>query len=176
MDFYRINDQGKIWIQRVDDISLIGHRDSDEGRLLYSKSNQKIYIATSTEWRMLSVEYSVISSGTKMLFGSYPLPVGWNISNSNDMVVSLTNSSGSIGSIAGSWTITGMNNIESHNHTGATGTESAYREAKLHLTGNRYTCAARYHTHSIVGDGIHSHTFGNSWRPSYTFFTEATLQ
>ena len=176
MDFYRINDQGKIWIQRVADVSLIGFRDHDEGRLLYSESDEKLYIATSTEWRELSAEYSVLTANTKMIFGSYPLPVGWNISTNSGMVIALTTSSGSIGTTDGTWTISGMNNIDSHNHAGVTGTESSYREAKLHSTGNRYTCAARYHTHTIVADGVHSHTFTSSWRPAHVFFTEAILQ
>ena len=64
MDFHRINTQGRIWIQRVDDVSLIGHTASDEGRLVYSKSDDKMYIATSTAWVVLSTKYSVLTTGT----------------------------------------------------------------------------------------------------------------
>ena len=74
MDFFKIDSQGKLWIQRIDDINLIGHTASDERRLVYSKSDEKVYIGTSTEWRSLAIEYSVIDAGAKMLFGSYPLP------------------------------------------------------------------------------------------------------
>ena len=86
MDFHRINTQGRIWIQRVDDVSLIGHTADDEGRMVYSRSDDKIYIATSTAWVVLSTKYSVLTAGTTLLFGAYPLPTGWNITAYNDVI------------------------------------------------------------------------------------------
>jgi hypothetical protein len=173
MDFHRINDQGKIWIQRVDDVTLIGHTAADEGRMVYSKSNEKIYIATDTEWLVLATKYAVIESGSKMLFGSYPLPPGWNITAYNDVIVSITNSSGSIGSLDGSWVITGFGSEGSHDHGGYV--ESANVTVWSEWTGS-ITTAATTHKHSLLSDGNHTHTFDGTWRPTNVKFCEATLQ
>jgi len=179
MDFHRINTQGKIWLQRVDDVSLIGHIASDEGRMVYSRSDEKIYIATSTEWLELSTEFSVLTAGTTLLFGAYPLPTGWNITNYNDVIVSITDSSDSIGSFAGGWTITGFGNAGSHDHGGTTTQpDSLYISTAAdnpdYVLDNQYV--DRYHTHSLIGDGDHSHSFNGIWRPSNIKFCEAVLQ
>lgn len=175
MDFYRINNQGKLWIERVDDISLIGHTSGDESRLVYSKSDERVYIGTSTEWRVLAVEYSVMEAGTKMLFGSYPLPTGWNITTSDDMMVLITTTGSSVGSFSGSWTITGMQNIDSHNHTGWTNYATYFRQVRAY-DAHKVWRPDGSHRHSILADGIHSHTFGSTWRPDHVKFSEATLQ
>jgi len=175
MDFHEINGQGEIWIQRVDDINLIGHTSDDESRLVYSKSNDKVYIGTSTEWRDLAIEYSVMEQGAKMLFGSYPLPIGWNIGNRNDEVVLITNSSGSIGAESGTWVISQMNNSNAHDHGGRT------NRATVKISLKKYDAHKVYrplwnHRHSIMADGIHTHTFDGNWRPEYIKFCEGVLQ
>lgn len=172
MDFHRINDQGKLWIQRVDDISLIGHTVNDEGRLVYSKSDDKVYIATSTEWLELAIEYSVISTGTKMLFGSYPLPTGWNITAYDDIMVTITNNSVYVGSTNGSWYITGLQSDGSHDHTGLTGKCTI----TAHIGGDVIQIAHADHKHSILADGLHTHEFDGQWRPNHVKFCEASLQ
>lgn len=176
MDFHNINNQGKVWIQRVDDISLIGFTADDESCLVYSRSDDKVYIGTSTEWRVLATEYSVMDQGSKMLFGSYPLPVGWNISDIDDTMVMITNSSGSIGSYSGTWTITAMLDSESHNHTGYTKYANVVRYVKNYSDAYRVDRPVASHRHSILADGIHSHTFDGLWRPAYIKFCEGTLQ
>ncbi len=179
MDFHRINTQGKIWIQRVDDVSLIGHTASDEGRMVYSRSDNKLYIATSTTWLALSIKYSVLTAGTTLLFGAYPLPIGWNITSYNDVIVSITNSSGSVGSFNGGWTITGFGAAGGHDHGGMT---TAPDDVYVTPSDNNpdYTLDAEvvetYHGHSIMADGNHSHSFNGSWRPRSVKFCEAILQ
>ncbi len=174
MDFHEINNQGKIWIQRIDDINDISYSTSDESRILYSKSDEKIYIGTDSEWLALATNYSVISLNTKMIFGSYPLPTGWNIKNENDVLVSITNNSGSIGAKAGDWSITSVQNSQPHNHGGFTGSASSG------MTGHRIikdtgfiSTAPSTHKHSIYSDGIHTHTFDGTWRPARRHFIEA---
>jgi hypothetical protein len=175
MDFHNINNQGKIWVQRVDDISLIGHTADDESRLVYSKSDDRIYIGTSTEWRVLAIEYSVIDQNSKMLFGSYPLPVGWNISNINDTMVSLTTATGSIGIYSGNWTITSIGQSDTHNHGGYTNLSTYLRSVRSY-DAHRVTRPYYAHKHSILADGAHTHTFDGTWRPEYVKFCEAELQ
>jgi len=176
MDFFEINSQGKLWIQRVADIDLIGHTASDERRLVYSESDEKVYIGTSTEWRSLAIEYSVLQAGAKMLFGSLPLPVGWNIQTHNDMIVIITNDSDLIGNDEeGSWVITGIGNSQPHTHTGLTGLSTAIIDI------NKYDAHSVErpnwaHQHTIVSDGIHTHSFGSSWRPAFINFVEGELQ
>lgn len=180
MDFHRINTQGRIWIQRVDDVSLIGHTADDEGRMLYSKSDDKVYIATSTEWLILATKYSVLTAGSTLLFGSYPLPTGWNITSYNDAIVSITNSSGSVGSFSGGWTITGFGAAGTHDHGGY----ATYDNDWMRVTQgglyrddlSDYEAPSYIHKHSIVSDGNHTHTFNGTWRPSNMKFCEAILQ
>lgn len=175
MDFFKIDSQGKLWIQRIDDINLIGHTASDERRLVYSKSDEKVYIGTSTEWRSLAIEYSVIDAGAKMLFGSYPLPVGWNIKNHNDMMVIITTHSSLIGSSSGSWSITGIANSQSHNHSGWTNTATTSIVIRKY-DAHRVERPVWSHKHSIAADGIHKHSFDASWRPEFIKFAEGKLQ
>ena len=110
-----------------------------------------------------------------MLFGSYPLPTGWNISNFSDAIVSITNSTSSIGSFSGTWTIEEMNNSSSHKHTGWTGYTEYTRTAK-NYDAHRVDRPNWRHRHSIYPDGIHKHTFDGTWRPEYIKFCEGTLQ
>ena len=179
MDFHRINTQGRIWIQRVDDVSLIGHIAADEDRLVYSKSDDNIYIATSSEWIVLSTKYSVLTAGSTLLFGSYPLPTGWNITNYNDVIVSITDSSGSVGSLAGAWQITGFGTGGSHDHGGST---TAPDNVYVTWPDNNpdYTLDAsvvnHLHGHTLIADGVHTHSFDGAWRPRSVKFCEAVLQ
>ena len=181
MDFHKIKNQGNFWIQRVSDISVINHTASDEGRFVYSMSDDSVYVGTSTEFLKLSVEYSLISSGAKMLFGSYPLPVGWNITNFSsdfDAVVSITNVSNDINKIGGTWTITGMNDSSDHDHTGYTDYSDEVYESRWHWDDPPFdfSGSAAVHRHSILSDGVHSHTFDGNWRPYYIYFAEGTYQ
>lgn len=176
MDFYRLNNQGRFWIQRVDDINLIGHSAADERRLVYSRSDERVYIGTSTEWRILAIEYSVMGAGVKMLFGSYPLPVGWNIKAHNDMMVIVTNDSNLIGNEEGSWMITGMADSQSHDHSGWTAYATASVGIKRYRPPYNLTIPVPAHRHTIVSDGIHTHSFNASWRPEFINFVEGELQ
>ena len=179
MDFHIINTQGRIWIQRVDDVSLIGHIASDEGRMVYSKSDDNVYIASSSEWVVLSTKYSVLTVGSTLLFGSYPLPTGWNITNYNDVIVSITDNSGSVGSLAGSWQITGFGTGGSHDHGGNTtppdNTYVAWPDNNPDYTLDS-PIVWSLHSHTLDSDGVHEHSFGTAWRPRSVKFCEAVLQ
>jgi len=175
MDYHRINTQGKIWIQRVDDVDVVA---VDEGGLLYSRSNDEIYIGTSTEWLSLSTKYSVLTAGSKLLFGSYPIPTGWNITSYNDVIVHLTDTSGSVGSLAGAWKITGFGSGGSHDHGGNTSTPdniyASWGDNNPDYVLNIPTCST-FHGHTISSVGNHSHTFDGAWRPRSVKFCEAEM-
>ncbi len=109
------------------------------------------------DWVLLTTAYDVITQGTKMLLGFFPLPTGWNIKTDNtDKVVMLTPTGAQVGSTDGSWIITGADSQGSHNDhvlstptaTIALGISDVYTNVGLHN-----------HIHTLIVDGIHKHSF-----------------
>jgi len=175
MRFDKVEVIGNIWLHRVADKDIERHRTGiDEGRFIYAQAQQKIYYGTSSDWQVISTRYDVIDSGTRMLMGKFPLPEGWNIvTENNDRLVLISNAGSEVGGTAGSWTITGLDQQGSHNHT----TGFGYPRERLGSDNldNQYT-ALYQHRHSIAVDGLHSHTFDGTWRPSYVKFCEAEYE
>jgi hypothetical protein len=169
--YHEIKVLGKIWTQRVANINLVAHDgDIDKGRIVYSQHNDKLYYGTGTRWVRFNDKYAVIPQSTRLLFGRYPLPTGWNIIGSvDDYVLMLTSTEGDIGSTAGSWMITGIQSSGSHNHTGYLGPYTGGTE-KVGDSDKYGSSAVQSHTHAILGtaginDGLHFHTFDGNWRP-----------
>lgn len=176
MRFHSIEIKGKIWIQvRAVAGSAARHRGvDDEGRIFYSTVDEKIWFATSTEWKELSGKHSVISSGSRMLFGTSPLPENWNLNATtiiNGKIIMVTNDSDEVGNYSsGTWTITGMDTADSHDHGGTLASTSYYRIGKSDLKSvvPKYT-----HIHTLYADGVHQHTFNGTWRPAHVKLVEA---
>ena len=51
MQFFKIDLQGKFWMQRA---ALPVWAGADEGRLIYDNVNKKVYYANDTEWVQIS--------------------------------------------------------------------------------------------------------------------------
>lgn len=175
MRFDKIEVIGKLWLQSVSDKDTEKHRGpKDEGRLIYAQSQRKIYFGDDSDWQLFTTAYDVIDKTSKMLLGSFPLPDGWNIqTDKNDVVVHVTPTSGSVGDTEGTWVITGTDEQGSHNdHILSVPTLNNL------LGGSEiYTSVGRYdHSHTIIVDGLHDHTFDGTWRPAYVNFCEAEYQ
>lgn len=166
---------GNIWLHRVADKDTERHRSiTDEGRLIYAESQQKVYFGDDTDWQLLTSKYDVLTSGTKMLMGDWPLPTGWNIVSTNgDKAIILTNSGAEVGSTGGSWTISGIDQQGSHNsHSIGKPTVTNYLgSSELYTTVGWYN-----HVHTLVVDGLHDHSFDGTWRPKYVKFVQAEYQ
>lgn len=177
MRFDKIKIKGKIWVQTVADGSTERHRGSiDEGRLIYSTADEKLYFGTDTEWLEFASRYDVFTAGTKLLMGYNPLPDNWAINSSssiNDRIVLLTNDASEIGDLTSdSWTITGMQSSESHDHGGSTNISSSYYSIGNSDFKGDYIPLYN-HVHTITADGIHTHTFDGTWRPAHIKLVEA---
>jgi hypothetical protein len=175
MRFDALNSQGKFWLQRVADKDTENHNAGDEGRLIYSRDDEKVYLGTDTEWLLLTGLHDVMAVGTQMLFGYWPLPDNWNLlTDNNDTAVMITSAGASVGTNAGTWTISGLDSQGAHDHGGATGGPNK----GLLLGGSEPydQCAGPSHTHSIQVDGLHTHTFDGTWRPAYVKLAEGEYQ
>lgn len=166
MKFYGLRCLGKVWLQRVDDVDDISHGGTvDEGRILYDESDERLYVANETEFKKITTPYDIFSAGTKVIFGSYPLPDGWTIDTSfEDRIIRTTNDSSEVGDIGGTWTIQGGLFDGLHDHNGRTGkpTDNTLTVGSSDLT---YTTVTTTHTHEITADGLHTHSYGDTWRP-----------
>lgn len=176
MKFHTVDVQGKIWTQRVDDKDTTRHHTAvDEARLIYSRADSRLYFGSYDDWHIVMGKYDFITADTRMLFGYWPLPDGWNINTSkNDMVIQVTQS-GDVGQIDGSWTITGMDQAGLHDHGGETGqADNDIRRGVSDYEDPR--AASENHRHTIATDGLHGHGFAVNWRPSYINFVEARFE
>ena len=176
MKFHTVNAQGKFWTQRVTDKDTTHHKNViDEGRIIYSQLDGKLYYGQESDWTIVMGENDFITTGTTMMFGYVPLPDGWNINlQKNDITVMITLDSDDIGQNSGSWTISGIQTSGDHNHSGETSIED--ETIKLGESDIRAPFASwPSHTHTIPSDGTHIHGFNINWRPSYIKFLEATF-
>lgn len=159
--FYEIDAQNKFKMQSVPDKDTYAHTQADVSRLIYSEADERLCIGTLNSWIIVATPYDILDQNTKVLFGSYPLPTGWNLDATfNDRAVLLTNSASTIGDETGEWTITGMSETGDHKHTMSSA--SSYSEHRS--TGSAYL-ASYYHTHKTYTDGDHVHSMSSSWRP-----------
>lgn len=171
--YHEIKVLGKIWAQRVANINNIVHAgDEDKARVVYSQHDDKLYYGTGTRWIRFNDKYAVIPQLTRLLFGRFPLPTGWNIvASMSDYALILTDIEGSIGSIDGNWVITGIQSSGGHDHGGYFGPYYGTTE-KVGDSDKYGSSAVQNHTHKILGsaginDGLHFHTFNGAWRPHH---------
>lgn len=166
MKFYGIECEGKFWVHRVSDILNETHSgQSTEARIAYDRATEKLYVATDTEWIKVTNPDDLFSTATKILFGSYPLPDGWNIDTQyNDISPMITNETGSIANSGGSWEISGTTATGSHNHDGRTSIAN-YAFQWSGYSESVYDAVTRNHWHVIYSSGNHSHDFSVNWRP-----------
>ena len=102
---------------------------------------------------------------TKMVFVSYPLPMGWVLdTTANDKTLIIQNSSTGIGDSAGSWNISGFNAAGGHSHSLGT---SNYNIRYPQSTQASFYIARAEHKHSVSSEGNHTHTQDGTWRPAF---------
>ena len=171
--YYEIDSQQEIKVHEVPNKNTYTHNGKvDVGRLIYSQADQRLCIGTLSSWIPVSTPYDILDQNTKVLFGSYPLPVGWNLDITDDDKVGLiTNTASEIGTSGGDWTISGM--VESGEHDHITGAGSLYI---LHRGRGYYGMSLTNHTHTISNDGGHIHSMGHSWRPYHIKYCVAEYQ
>lgn len=169
--YHELKVLGKIWVQRVANVNNVIHSGAiDKGRVLYSQHNGRLYYGTGVGWRKFNKKYNVIPQSTRLLFGKFPLPPGWNIvAGIEDYALLLTDTEGDIATTGGSWIITGIQGSGEHNHTGYLGPFTGGTE-KVGDSDKYGSSAVQSHTHKIlsevgVNDGLHFHIFDGTWRP-----------
>jgi len=160
-----VNILGDFWPQRTSAISEIAWTSDDEGRILFDSDNYDLYYGSSTEWVKLTNAEDLFPVGTTCVFAS-TLPTGWNLKTAlDDKVIMLTSSTSQIGTLTGSWTISGLDTEGSHNHDlGGSASSSSIK------SGTRTLIASPNHEHTLPNAGSHSHTFDGSWRPARVKF------
>ncbi len=171
--FFEIETKGKHWLHRVDDVDTHSHGgDPDEGRVIYSKSDKRIYLGNTLTWNLVTTPYDVIGQNIKVLMGKFPLPTGWNLDTTyNDISILLSNDESDVDTTGGSWTITGINLGGGHAHGGTTG----YGNSQL-LIGYSEPYAVTQklnHRHSISTETGHFHFFDGAWRWPHVFYCVA---
>ena len=165
-----VNILGDFWPQRTSDISGVGWSAADEGRILYDADNYGLYYGSSTGWEKLTDSNDLFIVGTKLVFAS-TLPTGWNIDTEcDDKVIMLTNSTSQIGTVAGSWVLSGFSTHGGHNHFTPDGMGGATPEWLKVKSGQSMAMAAVYHKHTLPIKGSHTHLFDGNWRPARVKF------
>lgn len=169
--FYEIDAQSKFITHKVSDRATHIHNGNDKARLIYSEADERLCIGGLADWKVVATPYDVIDQNTKVLFGSFPLPTGWNLDTAwNDNAVLLTNETGEVGNTGGSWTITGMYYGGEHNHSVGRGT------TKIAIDYGWGNQAYYKHSHTIYTDGSHVHSHDGSWRPYSVRYCVAEYQ
>ena len=160
--FFEIDAQSEFRVHKVADQATETHNlISDIARLIYSEVDERLYMGYINRWVSVSTPYDVLDQNTKMLFGSFPLPTGWNLDATfNDRVVLLDTNASQIGDTGGSWTITGINANGSHNHN-FTGTSSI----KVEVDYGQSIVSSSYHSHFTTTESNHTHAHTPGWRP-----------
>lgn len=174
--YYGIDSQEEIKVHAVLNKNTYTHNGKvDVGRLIYSQTDQRLCIGTLNSWVSISTPYDILDQNTKVLFGSYPLPDGWNLDiTSDDKAVLITNDTLNIGGSGGSWTISSMVETGGHNHTMKTTTHILYL---YEYYGKHHRFPSPYsHTHTVSNDGSHIHSMAASWRPYHIKYCVAEYQ
>lgn len=171
MRYDKVKIQGRFWIETGNHLSKQHKTSIDEGRLLYDTVDQHLYFGAYSDWSKVAGFNDVFTTYTTMLFGNWPLPLGWNLkTDKNDMCVILTSTGGEVGTQAGQWVITGIDTQGSHDHGGVSG--SAIGGVRVGDSSSSGRVQLIAHTHTIQSDGLHDHGFTGSWRPAYVKFIE----
>jgi len=178
--YHEINIKGKHWLHRVADKDTYTHGGSvDKARMIYSEEDEALYVGSGVAWEKMTTAYDVFGQSSKVLMGTFPLPIGWNIDlTDEDWMILLTSTEVNIGKIPGgtqTWSIKGIEEAGTHNHGGRTkGSQNGtivIGKSEIYLS-----IADDRHNHNIASDGNHSHTFAASWRPAYVKYCVAEYQ
>ncbi len=157
--------------------------------MIYSEDDGKLYYGTQTDWKQVMGTYDFITVDSRMMFGYFPLPDGWNINTTkDDMTVMITQTADDVSQTTGSWTITGIESAGAHGH----GTLIDASHEKYSSWPGKYALGISdksikrgtsdihdprasndEHYHAIDEDGYHDHGFNVNWRPAYIKFLEA---
>lgn len=164
----RMDNRGKLWIQRVNSIGDVQWVVDDIGRIIYAKSTDSLYFGGTSGWVKITDADDLFNIGQKLLFFSYPLPDGWTLktdSSFDDRAVIITNDGGQVNSKGGSWVITGMQEQTlPHNHYAPLNVSQPTTFANIGSSDFYAICSDRYHRHHISLDGKHTHDFTGEWR------------
>lgn len=160
--YYEIDAQSEFRAPKVKDKDTHNHNMiTDIARLIYSEADERLCIGTWNDWKIVATPNDILDQNTKVLFGSYPLPTGWNLDASNDDKVALvTTNASDIGDTTGDWQITGMIENGSHKHS-----MSRASAVIMHRSSGSVILSSYYHEHTTSTDGDHFHTITSSWRP-----------
>ncbi|MHA2030690.1 MAG: hypothetical protein ACW99Q_14995 [Candidatus Kariarchaeaceae archaeon] len=170
--FYEIEMRGKQWMHRVPDIDLYNHAGaSEEGRVVYSESDGKLYVGSTVEWVLVTSSTDIFPSATKVLMGKFPLPTGWNIDVTIDdaYAVRMTITEANTGNTSGSWTISGISSEGQHKHSMTISSNNVYL-GKSDVSG---FAAQSNHRHSMSNAGDHTHFHDGTWRFPRLFYCVA---
>ncbi len=160
--YFEIDAQSKFISHRVMNQTTYEHTESDIARLIYSDDDERLYIGGVNNWIAVSTPYDILDQGTKMLFGAYPLPTGWNLDTSwNDRVALLDTNASQIGTTGGSWTITGIFGSGSHNHN----LTHDWATTQVNVDYGQMYVSSVYHGHFTATEPNHTHAHTPGWRP-----------
>jgi len=120
--FYKVDIQGKNWLQRVN--GLPAWTPNDEGRIVYDllDSTAQLYIGGPTDW-ISAGQYGDVPLGTKLLMESDVATIGYSLlTDKDDMVMYITKGSAAGGEAGGTDKTGGTWTQPNHTHTVASGT------------------------------------------------------
>lgn len=140
--FYKVDVQGKNWLQRVS--GTPAWTPEDEGRILYNTldSTTPVYIGGSSDW-LASGKYADVPLGTTLLMDSDVAINGYSIeTDQDDKVIYVTKGSAAGGAAGG--TNQGTETFPNHAHS-QSGHTHANGTLAMGTTGNTYSLPSHYH-------------------------------
>lgn len=193
MKNYGIEMEGKFYLEQL--ASVPGWDSSDESRIVYDQTTDKLYFGDGADWVRIATYSEVdavdsIEAGTKMLFSQASAPTGWvrdeTYSHVSDKRTIMLAANGGAGvTPGGSYDLVGRSishvhttpshqlttgEIPSHNHSTdpKTITETGTGDAGgTSVSGNEYMTQTGY----TGGGGTHNHgntgTAGETLNPRY---------
>jgi len=179
--FYKINTQGKHWLQRTD---VPVWTPNDEGRILYDSTSQQVVYGNASEWKSTGGEaYNDVPLNTILLVDSDVQLAGYQLQTDvDDRVIYVSKGAGGANGVGadnfGTWTQpvhthtqpTHTHTLGSHTHTLGSHTHAAgshIHAAGSHIhTAGSHTHTAGSHTHTIISRGDQASTrvdFGSGY-------------
>jgi hypothetical protein len=119
--FYKIDTQGKMWLQRVSGVPA--WTAADEGRILYDTldTTSPVYIGGSSDW-LAAGQYGDVPLGTTLLMETDVATLGYSLlTDQDDKVIYLTKGSAAGGAAGGS--VQGTETFPNHTHAAGSFTQ-----------------------------------------------------
>jgi len=177
MNVYGMDIRGKLWVQRISKISYFPWSSADIGRIVFDDNSGNIYFGAQTSWKKPQATLDLFNTGQEVVFASTPLSTGWNIKTGvSDRAIMLTSNPNHIGTMGGSWIISGMTSSGSHIHYAPYGLGYSTVNGERTLSDIVDSVPDIEHLHSINAGGTHSHSFDGSWRPAYVSYAVGVFQ